>query len=219
MQNPEYFTKKAFSLPNHFIYIPNRSELYNPTMRDQEVLKAIRTGGGAKRAAAQYLFSSHKGMMQSIKGKLKLSSNQIKDMYADALSTVIWNIDTGAFKGESKISSYLYRILYNKSVDLIRHITTNKNVAYLELSEETTVSDLKDPERVLETNLDVEQVKSAIQSMGQPCNNIIIEWAYWGYSMKEIAERNGLDNADKAKKKKYHCMKKLQTLLKTKRIT
>jgi len=187
-------------------------------MQDQELLIAIRNGGSAKRKAAQHLFSSHQGMMQTIKSKLNLSSDQIKDMYADAISTVIWNIDTNKFKGESKVSSYLYRILYNKSVDLLRHITTNKNVAYLELSEEQTSADLNDPERILESSLDVEQVKSAISSMEEPCNNIIIEWAYWGYNMKEIAERNGLGSADKAKKKKYSCMKKLQTLLKTQRI-
>ena len=188
-------------------------------MQDQELISAIHSGGGEKRKAAQYLFLSHQGMMQTIKGKLKLSQEQIKDMYADAVSAVIWNIDTNIFKGESKLSSYLYRILYNKSVDLIRHITTNKNVAYLELLEDTPSPQLKDPERILETSLDVETVKSVILEMGEPCSKIIIDWAHYGYKMIEIAERNGLESADKAKKKKYTCMKMLQTLLKTKGIS
>lgn len=187
-------------------------------MQDQKILFSIREGGSAKRKAAQHLFSSHLGMMHTVKAKVNLSSDQIKDMYADAISTLIWNIDSNTFKGESKISSYLYRILFNKSVDFLRHITTNKNVAYLELSEDNTFSKLEDPERILESSLDVESVKSEIKNMGAPCNNIIIDWAYWGYNMLEIAERNGLDNAEKAKKKKYNCMKKLQTLLTTKGI-
>ncbi len=188
-------------------------------MSDQEVIKAIRQGGGAKRKAAYHIFSAHQGMMHTIQKKLKLDQDQTKDMYADSISAVVWNIDTNKFKGDSKLSSYLYKILYNKSVDLIRHITTNKYVDYHELTEEenTPVSD--DPERILETSLDVEKVKSVISDMGEPCSSIIIEWAYWGYKMAEIAERNGLETADKAKKKKYHCMKKLTTLLKTKGIT
>ncbi len=187
-------------------------------MQDQEIIFSIRESGGAKRKSAQYIFSTHQGMMHMIRTKLHLSSEQIKDMYADAVSIVIWNIETNKFKGESKISSYLYRILYNKSVDLLRHSTTHKNVAYLELSENWQIPAEENLERVLETRLDVEQLKSIIIQMGPPCNNIIIDWAFWGYKMTEIAERNGLENADKAKKKKYTCMKKVQALLKSKGI-
>ncbi len=184
-------------------------------MQDREIIYGIREGGGAKRKSAQYIFSTHQGMMHKIRTKLHLSSEEIKDMYADAVSTVIWNIDTNKFKGESKISSYLYRILYNKSVDLLRHSTTHKNVAYLELSENENSSTTEEVERMLESSLDAEKVKVVIQKMGKPCSNIIIDWAYWGYSMSEIAQRNGLDDSDKAKKKKYTCMKKLRTLLLT----
>ncbi|GLR19534.1 RNA polymerase sigma factor [Portibacter lacus] len=188
-------------------------------MQDKELLSAIREGGRAKRLAVDHLFNSHIGMMQTVQSKLHLSADQIKDMYADTISATIWNIDTNRFKGESKLSSYLYRILYNKSVDLLRHTTTNKNVAYLELAEESSALISEDQDRILESSLDVQIVKSELFYMGNPCSNIIMDWAFWGYDMAEIASRNNLENADKAKKKKYSCMKKLRLLLKSKGIS
>jgi RNA polymerase sigma-70 factor (ECF subfamily) len=187
-------------------------------MQDQEILIAIRRGGSAKRIAVHHIFTSHQAMMGTVKSKLSLSSEQIKDMYADAVSAVVWNIDTNKFKGDSKLSSYLYKILYNKSVDLIRHNTTNKNIAYEELTGDSSSLVSEDLERKLEVSIDVEQVKAEILKMGKPCSDILIDWAYWGYTMNEIAERNELESADKAKKKKYSCMKKLRALLNTKGI-
>ena len=137
-------------------------------------------------------------------------------MYADAVSMVVWNIDTNKFKGNSKLSTYLYRIFYNKSVDLLRHTTTNKNEAYFELEDDNILTSSENESRQLESKLDVEIVKKEILELGSPCNIIIIEWAYWGYSMAEIAHRNGLESADKVKKKKYACLQKLRALLESK---
>ena len=48
-----------------------------------------------------------------------------------------------------------------------------------------------------------------MKDMGHPCNDILMDWAYWGYSMEEIANKVGLETADQAKKKKYKCLQKL----------
>jgi len=175
-------------------------------------------GGSSKRKAVQQLFTQHQGMMYKVMTKLNLPFEAIKDMYADAVSAVIWNVDTNKFKGDSKLSTYLYRIFYNKSVDHLRHTTTNKNASYLELDDKNSPIAVESDERRLETSLDVERIKSEILELGNPCSAIIMEWAYWGYKMAEIAERNGLENADKAKKKKYSCLQKLRQTLKTKGI-
>lgn len=157
-------------------------------------------------------------MIGKINSTLNLPIESIKDMYADAISTVVWNIDTNKFQGDSKVSTYLYRIFYNKSVDLLRHITTNKNEAYFELEEDSSAASTRNDSRILESSLDVEKVKQEIMQLGKPCNGIIIDWGFWGYSMAEIAERNGLENAEKVKKKKYSCLQKLRALLKSKGI-
>ena len=185
---------------------------------DKEILTSIREGGKARREVIDSFFNAHMGMMHTIKTKLNLSSEAIKDAYADSISTIIWNIDTQVFKGDSKLSTYLYKILYNKSVDLLRHSSTYKNEAYLELIDDTPHDASADISRQLESQLDFEKIKQEILQLGNPCNAIILDWAYWGYSMAEIATRNGIDSADKVKKKKYSCLQKLRSLLKSKGI-
>lgn len=187
-------------------------------LEDREIIHSIRAGGKLKREAAASLFVSHQGMMHTIKSKFKLNSEAIKDAYADAISIVIWNISTKKFQGQSKLSTYLYRILYNKSVDLLRLSSTNKRGPVEELSVDLTDHEVDDNNRVLETKLDVEKVKLEIATLGKPCNSILIDWGYWGYSMREIAERNSLENADKAKKQKYSCLQKLRSILHAKGI-
>lgn len=119
---------------------------------------------------------------------------------------------TGTFKGQSKLSTYLFQIYTHKTVDHIRHISTHKNKAYIELSEDAFDASFSLDKRI-ESKLDVEQVKQSISALGEPCKGVIMDWAYWGYSMKEIAVRNQLENAEKAKRKKYTCLQKLRSLL------
>ena len=206
----------------HILYFclpfQNKLILQNKILEDTEIIHAIRKGGKPKRDAASSLFISHQGMMHTIRTKFNLSSEDIKDAYADAVSIVIWNVSTKKFQGQSKLSTYLYRILYNKSVDLLRLSSTNKREPVEELSVDLSDDEVNDNIRVLETKLDVEKVKTEITTLGQPCSGILIDWGYWGYSMKEIAERNSLENADKAKKQKYSCLQKLRTILHAKGI-
>ena len=54
----------------------------------------------------------HLGMMHQIKGKFKLTDASIKDLYADAVSQLLWNIETGVFKGNSKLSTYLLSLIH-----------------------------------------------------------------------------------------------------------
>jgi len=186
-------------------------------MTDQDIYSSIRTGGRKLDHATQHILQSNVGMLHDIKSKLHIPDAQIKDMYADAISHLVWNIRTGKFKSESKVSTYLYRIFYNKSVDHLRHISTNKNKPTTDISE-LTLDSGQQMEKDTYTNIAFEQVKSEIYALGEPCRGIILDWAYWGYSMKEIAERNNLENADSAKKRKYGCLQKLRRTLTAKHI-
>jgi len=187
-------------------------------MTDQEILSSILYGGKKLEKATQYILSSNGGMMYQIREKLGLSDSDIKDVFADSIAYLFWNIKTGKFSSNSKISTYLYKIFYNKSVDHLRHITTNKNKATIELSH-LFIDNSENVEMNSYNNIACDQVKDEINLMGSPCKDILLDWAYWGYTMKEIAERNDLENADNAKKKKYSCLKKLRAVLKVKSIS
>ena len=181
-------------------------------LTDKRVIDAIRSGGSVFEKTIAEFIQEHQGLLHKISQKYQVDTKEAKDLYADAIAHLIWNVKTGRFKGQSKLSTYLFQIYSNKTVDHIRHISTNKNKAYIELSEDTV-----DPsfslDKKIESTLDVEVLKQSISALGDPCKGVIMDWAYWGYSMKEIAVRNQLDNAEKAKRKKYTCLQKLRSIL------
>ena len=186
-------------------------------MSDKEVLTSIKNGGQPLENATQYILQSNIGLMYDIKSKLNLQSSDIKDMYADAISNLIWNVKTNKFKGESKVSTYLYKILYNKSIDHLRHLSTNKNRETIDINFTQLQSQL-DVEHLAYQKIAFEQVKKEILNLGEQCRGVIMDWGYYGFSMKEIANRNNIDNADKAKKAKYNCLQKLRSILKSQNI-
>lgn len=186
-------------------------------MTDQEVLSSIIEGGQSLENATQHMIQSNVGLMHDIMSKLNLSSFDVKDKYADAVSNLVWNIQTGKFKADSKISTYLYKILYNKSIDHLRHISTNKNRATVDIESHQHINTLDDEHTTFQ-RMAFNEVKTEILNLGTRCQGVIMDWAYYGYSMKEIAERNSIENADKAKKMKYTCLQKLRLLLKSKKI-
>jgi RNA polymerase sigma factor (sigma-70 family) len=181
-------------------------------LSDKRVIEAIRDGGSVFEKTIAEFIQNHQGLLHRIRQKYQVDLKDAKDLYADAVSHLIWNVKTGSFKGQSKLSTYLFQIYTHKTVDHIRHISTNKNKAYIELSEDRLDASFSLDKRI-ESTLDVELLKQSLSAMGEPCKGVIMDWAYWGYSMKEIAVRNQLDNAEKAKRKKYNCLQKLRSLL------
>ena len=186
-------------------------------MTDNQVINSIVLGGRPLESATQHLLKTNIGLMYDVKSKLKLPSEDIKDLYADAISHLVWNIRTNKFKGRSKVGTYLYKIFYNKSVDHVRHLSTNKNRDTLDIDSLTIESPIASEHQAYQ-RLAFNEVKKEILILKSPCKDIIMDWAYYGYSMIEIAERNKIENADKAKKAKYTCLQRLREILKSKNL-
>ena len=109
------------------------------------------------------------------------------------------------------MSSYFYKIFFNKSVDLFRKNTTNK-IDYQEV-----LPDALDKGQLvakkLETNEDLKKLYKYLDKLGAPCKQTLMDWGFWGYNMTEIAERSGLASSVQAKDRKYQCLKKLRKMM------
>lgn len=181
---------------------------------DKEIIEKIHKGGMDFEEISLYLFHSLKGFLPQIKQKLNLPQQQMQDAYADALVKLIRKLRDGSFRGESKISSYFYKIFYNTAVDVSRKNSSNKNIETLELLEHDARE--RDLLNMIDNKDEVAQVVKVINSMGDLCQRILMDWGYYGYSMAEIATRSDLSNAESARSMKYKCLKKLRELLNTK---
>ncbi|MFT4664253.1 MAG: RNA polymerase sigma factor (sigma-70 family) [Polaribacter sp.] len=181
------------------------------TWSDEELIKAISAGGASKEKAANYLMDTYIHYLPQIAQKTGLERDQALDVFTDAIIVVMDNAAKGAFKGESKLSSYFYKIFYFKSVNLFKKNLTNR-IDYKEELPELKDSAMSAAEEI-EVKEDLSHLLQYLNQLGDPCKQILLDWGFWGYNMTEIAERFGLDGSDQAMNKKYRCLMKLRKLM------
>ena len=181
------------------------------TYSDQLIIEGIQKGGVEREKFIHYLFDTHQGFLHKVRKKQFLSIEEAQDAYADAVVKLASQISLGKFRGDSKLSTYFYTIFYNKCVDVSRKKASHTSTTIEEYPE------LSDPAANILHKMDVadeaRQVRGVMDSMGATCKEILLDWAYMGYSMEEIAQRRNLKTADSARSLKYKCLKKLRELL------
>ena len=181
------------------------------TYTDSEIIKKLKAGGQDFEGISVYLFEQFKGFIPTVQGKLHLPTTEVQDAYADALVKLIRHLRNDQFRGESKISSYFYKIFYNTAVDASRKNASNKNIKTTELLEfDLRERDLLD---MITKKQEAQNVMLVINAMGGTCQQILIDWGYYGYSMAEIAIRGNMKNPESARSMKYKCLKKLKEIL------
>ena len=116
------------------------------------------------------------------------------------------------FKGESKFSSWIYRIAYNTSLDILkqqkRQITTISTFEVNELEIENIESSLD----IMENNELKEQLKSSIKKLNNEDAFILTLYYYDDLSMQEIAKITG-HKANSIKVRIHRSRQKLMIIL------
>lgn len=174
---------------------------------DRELIEAIRQGGRERELATTYLMKEHLGFVHTLQYKLRLTKDEALDCYIDALADVVEQIGRHAFKGLSKISTYLYQIMYFRCVDVCRKKSNELRIQ----NEFPELEDLSNQvSKQVEIESEVKKLVRFIDTLGSPCREILLDWGWWGYSMQEIAKRNNLKSSDIAKSRKYQCLQQLR---------
>ncbi|MEM7374718.1 MAG: sigma-70 family RNA polymerase sigma factor [Bacteroidota bacterium] len=189
------------------------SSTFQPTnpRSDRDIIDAIKAGGRHKEYAIQWLMEEYGKFMHKIQKKYGLTEEGVQDAYTDAIIGLIQQIEKESFRGESKLSTFFYRIFSNKGVDLFRKNSTKR------INTVVDMPPIEDPSKNILSLLDIEDeiqnLNGFLDNMGDNCKQILLDWGFWGYGMAEIAERAGLKNADQAKRQKYRCLQKLTKMI------
>ena len=132
-----------------------------------------------------------------------------KDVYQEAIIVLYNKVKTGNFELSSKLKTYIYsvsrRIWLKK---LAQHSRKNSNISDFE--DILAVED--DVEQHEEKEIQFDKMKTALESLGEPCNTIIQDFYIHNQSMQEICEKFGYTNTDNAKTQKYKCLQRLKKL-------
>lgn len=182
---------------------------------DEEIIEGIRAGGILRQKLAAQIYQQYMGYVYKGQQRYKLNLEEARDAYADAITGVCRHIEEGRFRGESKLSTYLFKSFSNRCVDKLRRRASNANVEW-----ESLVPTMPDKAKTMIQEIvlkeDTERLLALMDQLGENCKKILIDSEYYGFNMEEISERIGFKNAASVSSMKYRCMDKLKKLLRKK---
>ena len=178
---------------------------------DEEIIKQIRSGGADKERSLSYLFEQYQGLIKRGMGRFRLTLEEAQEVYMDILIGICRQIENGKFRGESKISSYLYRMYNNRSKNKLRDRKSDK---YNWVDEFPQLPDkAKSMLQQMELKDELAQLKHYLQQLGGKCQELLWMKDYYGYSYQEIAAKLEYKSVRVATSARHRCLEKLKALI------
>lgn len=176
---------------------------------DAEIISAIQHGGGDCERALEYLYKKHLDAIVSFIVARNGSREEAKDIFQDAIISMMMSVKEGKFEGKSSLRTFLHAISKNLWYRRFkRSITADEYKASLDPQEK----ELGDPEFLMVDQDAQTQLHDLMNNLKDKCRQVLTYWAQ-KYSMKDIATLLGYSNEQVVRNKKNHCMKELKELV------
>lgn len=157
-----------------------------------------------------YLVDNYKNMVFSLAFKMTKNREEAEEISQDTFIKAYKNLKK--FKGDSKFSTWLYRIAYHTSLDNIKKNKNNNNTFEIN---EITFNQIQSVENILEGIERKERAKiidECLLQLPEEERSIIWMFYYDDLSLKEIMEVTSLSEAN-LKVKLHRARKKLLTIV------
>lgn len=176
---------------------------------DTELISALKAGGSTCDKAMAFIYRKHLDSVLSFIMARNGSKEEAKDIFQDAVLSLLMSVQEGKFEGKSSLSTYLHAISKNLWYRRFRRsITADEYKASLNKEEK----ELGDPEFIMVDQDTEKQLQVLMGELKDKCKEVLTLWAQ-KYSMKEIATALGYSNEQVVRNKKNHCMKELKELV------
>ncbi|TDE15317.1 RNA polymerase sigma factor [Dyadobacter psychrotolerans] len=175
-----------------------------------ELVAAIKAGSFEKNKYVKLLISDHQGYIYKLRTETGLDESVLKDIYTDTVLLILQHIENDTFRGDSRLSTYFYKIFYFKTVDYIRQNASSRIEYTDELPEHS--DETQNITQIVEAKDEMNLIIKLLDKMCSPCREIIMDWAYWGFKPDEIGQRIGETDPVKYSKIKYNCIDKFKKL-------
>lgn len=160
--------------------------------------------------AFAYLVDSYKNMVYSLAFKMTKNREEAEEISQDTFIKAFKNLDK--FKGDSKFSTWLYKIAYYASLDNIKKNKNNNSTFEIN---EITFNQIKSVDNILEGIERKERAKimeACLHKLADEERSIIWMFYYDELSLKEIIEVTDLSEAN-LKVKLHRARKKLLAIV------
>jgi RNA polymerase sigma factor (sigma-70 family) len=142
------------------------------------------------------------------------NESDAKDVYHETLLALIQIIQKENFTLTSSLSTFIFAI--GKRIWL-KKISKNKSTSLKEDLYHSTFEGIKDETEIFinhyeQEESNIQKMHTALQSIGNPCYQLLKEYYFNHLSMEEIAVKLGYNNSDVAKNQKYKCLQRLKKI-------
>lgn len=187
-------------------WLPLEISIHYLLKRDEEIT-AIKNGDD--RALSQIYLANRPFFISWFKKNSGADESLITAWYQEAFFIMFENFRTNKLMQlDTGILAYLIGIGKNLERD---HRKNGWSKHVFSCGEDSALAVNPQANETLDNDT-AEQVRLAVDSLGEKCRQILMMFYYQKCSMKVIADRQGLKNEDVAKKTKYECLKKLREI-------
>ncbi len=179
-----------FSNVIHSAEIRNQKRDWATPMDELELLKKLQSGG---EDAFKYLVDTYQEKVLNTCYRFLNNREDAEDVAQEVFITVFRSV--GDFRGDSKISSWIYRVAVTRSLDAYRKKNRKKRLARIqrifgaiEEDDELQIPDDQNPSQELEDKERAAILQNALNKLPENQRAAITLNKFEGFSHKEIAE-------------------------------
>lgn len=194
-----------------FNFLRTEKEITQHGFSQSAFIQAVTEGGIPLERATDRLINHFRGYPMMFAKRYGLESEEVIDAYSDAVMALITYIRVKKFDERYSISTYLYRLTKNKSIDILRAKGRGKRIQ----QEEIPSVQILDGDRSLLHELLMSEVLQSVldllDSFKNKCKELILRWGFWGYSANEIAQAMDYKSPEVVRTQKSRCLDRLRT--------
>lgn len=199
----KYFLKTLVTSPSFLT-----SNGYMSTDDDQSYITKILNGDNA---AFAVLVNRYKNMVFTLAMRMLKNKEEAEEISQDTFLKIFKSLNK--FKGDSKFSTWVYRIAYNSCLDRIKTYKRHYDTVGIDEFTEHQVRTLETAFDVMERSDREKSVKECLQRLTPDDSVLITLFYYEELSLQEISKVVGIEQ-NNVKVKLFRARKRLATILK-----
>lgn len=193
------------------IQIPKHTEYMKSITNENSLLEDIKSGGMRRQQAIASIYKDNQLKNQVVSFVKNNSGNSEEgiDIFHEGIIALDDNVRKDKYRGDGNIKGYLYsicRFLW------LNRLKKDKRMVYTEDTATLDQVSIDTPESLSLADEQKKILNQLLQMLGDKCQQILEMWKL-SYSMEEIAEKVGLENAGIARRQRYNCYQKLLNII------
>lgn len=177
---------------------------------DADLIESIKSASDIDNAIG-FIYRNHYRLLENYVLTNNGNEMDAEDLIQEVLVVFVDIVQTGKYRGEASVRSFLYTLTRNLWVTELRKRNSDfKRNGLFETNREKEEEDISS---YLIYNEAQKTIVELFERMGEKCKQILTLFYYENLSMKDILKQTNYENEQVLRNKKYKCLKELTDIV------